>query len=71
MVPGTAPRPARMPKSTLPSLSIQMARFSSVPVTPVCVFEKPMMAPPRSVTVLNQTDSVNAAVGVIGADEVT
>ena len=32
---------------------------------------KPMMAPPRSVVVLNHTDSVNAAVGVIGADEVT
>ncbi len=59
-----------MPKTTLPSLSIQMARLSSVPA-PVLTSEKPMIAPPRSVVVLNHTDSLNAAVGVNAAVEVT
>src|SRR3954469_19401275 len=47
-----------------------MARLSRRPM-PVWASEKPMIAPPRSVVVLNQTDCVYAAVGVTGAVEVT
>ena len=70
LLPGLATLPRRMPKPILPSLSIQMARLSRVP-TPVWASVKPMIAPPRSVVVLNHTDSVNAAVGVTGAEDVT
>ena len=38
---------------------------------PVWASEKPMIAPPRSVVVLNQTELVNGAVGVTGVDDVT
>ena len=48
-----------------------MARLSSVPA-PVCdVGEAHDGAATGSVVVLNHTDWVNAAVGVIGADERT